>query len=722
MVRFTRCSRRIAAANPAVCLFLGLTTVYSAPLRVPASSGITISVDPNGSFEIDSTQPSFHFGGSVGTPLGSIVSTSGTDGIGNYQKISFQFASNGVPTAASIRAYHSRPVVVFSTTLLSSATNGPLFPTISSYPQGLYKFGFVFTYLWQYGPWGQGLDSPWAYFDATGHTFIFSPASHFPIAATIQQDNSISAGINSSISTLTAGFTQETMLVTGTGINRTWDLWGQAMTDLQGKVRPGPDSDASLASLSYWTDSASFYYYNYVPSLGYEGTLEAVKQDFAKRGLPIGTVQLDSWWYPKGSPPTWNNLGGTVDKGQYLLRPDPAILPDGLSGVHALLGVPLMVHSRWIDPTSPLRQQYQMSGDVSIDPQYWTDLATYLASGGVMTYEQDWLAMFAQPNLNLTDPEAYLDNMAHAMAAAGITMQYTGQTVGQLLQGSKYGNLTTARVSADGFNRTRWDSFLYNSRLTGALGIFPFSDNVYSTDIKGLVLATHSAGIVAMADGIGNEVAGNITQVIRPDGIVVKPDAPMVPLDSTYEADAVAAATNGVPPPMVAFSYSNRGALRTAYVFAYSRATDGSAAPIRFAPGELGVSGAAYVYDYFGQRGRLVPANSSFTDTVPADGSYYIVAPVETSGIALVGDAGKFVSVGRQRMNVVENSGSLNVNVRFAQGEGRTLLWGYAPMAPTLTTPSGSRTRMSYDAASQTFMIVVEPEPDQTTASFSLSR
>ncbi len=722
MVSITRFSRRIARANAAVCLFLGFTTVYSAPLRLPASSGITVSVDPNGAFEIDSAQPAFHFGGSVGAPLGSIVSASGSDGIGNYQKVSFQYTSNGVPTAASIRAYHSRPVVIFSTTLLSNAPNGPLFPTISSYPQGLYKFGFGFTYLWQYGQWGQGLDSPWAYFDAAGHTFILSPASHFPIAATIQQNNSLSAGINSSIPTLSAGFTQETMLVTGTGINHTWDLWGQALTDLEGKVRPGSEADPSLASLSYWTDSASFYYYNYDQALGYPGTLQAVKQDFANRGLPIGSVQLDSWWYPKGNPPAWNNSGATVDKGQYLLRPDPAILPDGLGGVHTSLGVPLLVHSRWIDPTSPVRQQYQMSGDVSIDPQYWTDLATYLASNGVMTYEQDWLAMFAQPNINLTDPEAYLDNMAHAMAAAGVTMQYCGQTVGQLLQGSKYGNLTTARVSADGFNRTRWDSFLYNARLTSALGIFPFADNVYSTDIKGLVLATHSAGIVAMADGIGNEVAGNVGQIIRPDGIIVKPDAPMVPLDSTYVADAVAAATNGALPPMAAFSYSNRGALRTAYVFAYSRATDGSSAPIHFAPADLGISGAAYVYDYFGQRGRLVPANSSFTDSVPADGSYYIVAPVGPSGMALVGDAGKFVSAGRQRINLVEDAGSLNVSVHFAQGESGTLLWGYAPVQPILMVPSGSNTRMSYDAASQTFMIAVEPEQDQTTASFSLSR
>ena len=41
-----------------------------------------------------------------------------------------------------------------------------------------------------------------------------------------------------------------------------------------------------------------------------------------------------------------------------------------------------------------------MSGNVSADPQYWNDLGTYLQANGVMTYEQDWLASLAQPNMN----------------------------------------------------------------------------------------------------------------------------------------------------------------------------------------------------------------------------------------------------------------------------------------------------------------------------------
>ncbi|HLX44240.1 MAG TPA: hypothetical protein VKR43_12435 [Bryobacteraceae bacterium] len=673
--------------------------------------GITVAVNADGSYSLEASRLAWTFGGNVGAAVTHIFSSLGSDGIGPYQKTSFQYSVNGNPRSAGIRTYLGQSIVVFSTTLLAAGTNTALFPQIASYPQGLNKFGFNFTYGYQYGPWGEGVDSPWAYFDANGNTFVVSPAAHFPLAYTTQdQAGGIVAGINPSITNLPSGFTYETMLVTGTGVNHTWDVWGRAMTDLQGKVRPGPQSDPSLIALGYWTDSASKYYYNYVQNMGYEGTLRAVKDDFARNGIPLNSMQLDSWWYPKGDPPSWANSGDKIGNGQWLMRPDPAIIPDGLAGLQKLLGgVPLIVHARWIHPQSPLVQQYIMSGNVSTDPQYWSDLATYLKASGVMTYEQDWMASLAAPLMNLTDPEAYLDNMATAMASAGITMQYCGQSVAHFLQGSKYSNLTTARVSQDGFNRSRWDPFLYNSRLASALGIFPFADNVYSSDIKSLLLETHSAGMVGVADAIGQENPANIMQSIRPDGVIVKPDASMVPTDSTYFADAQAELQNGPLPPMQAFSYSDHNGLRTAYVFAYSRATDGSNATVTIAPGELGIQGPVYVYNYFAHTGRLVAALSTFVDSVDTNGNYYVVAPVGLSQIALLGDTGKFVTVGRQRVRQVADQGILTATLQFAAGEASTTIQGYSPTPPVVTAISGSVGQITYDPVAKLFTIPVAP-------------
>jgi hypothetical protein len=693
--------------------------------------GIAAAVHADGSFAISVQDPPWTFGGSVGVPVNGLLQFGGRDGAGAYSETAFEYVVNGSARSSSIRVYAERPIVVFSTTLLSAGPNTALFPRVSTYPQGMYKFGFFSVYGHQYGLWGQGLNSPWAYFDSAGNTFIISPASHFPLAANIQDSqNALVAGINPAIQSLPAGFTQETMLAIGQGINHTWDLWGRAMTDRWGKARPSPQADVSLATLGYWTDSAAAYYYTFDPSKGYEGTLRAVKSDFAQHGIPLHYMQLDSWWYPKGNPPAWDNTGDTLDKGQYLMRPDRSILPHELSGLQKRLDdIPLITHARWIDPTSPLQQQYAMSGNVSTDRKYWRDLAAYLKAGGVMTYEQDWLASWAQPNMNAADPEVYLDEMARAMAHEGITMQYCGQDVGQVLQGAKYSNLTTARVSQDGFNPTRWEPFLYNSRLTSALGIFPFADNVYSSDVKSLLLATESAGMVGAADAIGTEVAGNLLQSIRPDGVIVKPDVPMVPMDSTYIADAQAQLVQGPAPPMVSFTFTDHSGafngpagVKTFYVFAYSRAQDGSNATISVAPGELGMSGPMYAYNYFTQTGQLLAAGSPLSDSVASTGSYYIIAPVGPSGIALLGDTGKFNSASRQRIPVMNDSGVLVIAVQFAAGEAGTTIRGYSPNPPVVSAITGSIGPVSYDPVAGLFAVSVLPEPgDDNLATLTLS-
>ena len=71
-----------------------------------------------------------------------------------------------------------------------------------------------------------------------------------------------------------------------------------------------------------------------------------------------------------------------------------------------------------------IRDRYKMSGNVSIDPTYWSKVADYLATSGVRGYEQDWLGDQAHTDFNLTDPYTFLDGMSGAMAQRGVSMQY----------------------------------------------------------------------------------------------------------------------------------------------------------------------------------------------------------------------------------------------------------------------------------------------------------
>ena len=121
-------------------------------------------------------------------------------------------------------------------------------------------------------------------------------------------------------SSLPDGFTHRTILAYGSAINKTYDAWGSALTDLTGKHRPANDSDLGLKYLGYWTDNGANYYYNYDADKGYAGTLLAVRDEMQKLGVPIKYMQLDSWWYEKT---TVNSKG--VDSH----KPKNAALPAG---------------------------------------------------------------------------------------------------------------------------------------------------------------------------------------------------------------------------------------------------------------------------------------------------------------------------------------------------------------------------------------------------------
>src|SRR5581483_8196192 len=197
----------------------------------------------------------------------------------------------------------------------------------------------------------------------------------------------------------------------------------------------------------------------------------------------------------------------------------PALFPDGLQSFQSHLGLPLAAHARWIDASSPYRQQFVSSGNVVIDPKYWTNVATYLHGAGAALYEQDWLAANAQPQFNLTAPGEFLDNMAEAMARQGLTIQYCMPGPRHILQSVQYPDVTTIRTSLDRFNPDRWTNFLYAGRLATAVGAWPFTDVFRSGETNNLLLATLSAGPLAIGDKLGEVDAENLHKAGRRDGV-----------------------------------------------------------------------------------------------------------------------------------------------------------------------------------------------------------
>jgi hypothetical protein len=287
-------------------------------------------------------------------------------------------------------------------------------------------------------------------------------------------------------------------------------------------------------------------------------------------------------------------------------------------------------------------------------------------------------------------------------------MQYCMPYPCYFLQGCSYPNLTTARVSDDRFGPNRWNDFLYTSRLASALGIWPWTDVFKSSETANVLLCTLSAGPVGFGDASGDENAANLFQSVRSDGVIVKPDAPILPLDRMYVADA---RTNTAP--ILAATWTDHEGLRTAYLFAANRSKT-QAVPVSISPGELDLHGPVYVYDYFGGTVQRVEAGSNISTLLGGGASaYYVVAPVGGSGLAFLGDPHKFASNGRQRIaSLQDRPGRLTVAVNFAVGEDSVTLHGACSLAPTASLENGGPLPVHYDPATGHFTLEVAPGPD----------
>lgn len=694
-------SARVLRALAATLLLLAIVPLHGETIH-EVSTGITVIVEQNGHYSIQTSDPLWVFSGRLPSVPSSLKTVAGHDGIGDYHEITFTFGTR----EGSIRTYQNRAAVLFTDRYATAAANGDGFPKLSVSPDVPGRLSFR-------GKWSQfrfdlsGAEGPWVYFDDKGHSFLLSPASDFMVAnLNLTDANEIESRISPRIKDIPRGLAHRTLLVVANGINRAFDAWGHALTDLNGKVRPANDADPSLKSLGYWTDNGAGYYYAFEESLGYTGTLLAVKNEFAKAGLALGYMQIDSWWYPKGEDGHWNHYAPWNPEGITRYEAHPDIFPKGLGGFQKDLGLPLITHARWIDAKSPYRQKYKMSNNVIVDPAYWMTVGTNLRDWGVFGYEQDWLDEWATAAYNLDDQNAFVDNMARMSDMFGLSMQYCMATPRHFLQSTKYGNLTTIRVSEDVFTRDKWDQFFYSSRLASALGVYPFTDVFGSDERVSTLIATLSAGIVGVGDRLGELNAENLFYAVRPDGIIVKPDVPAVPTDESILNDA-----HDAGEPLVSYTYTDHGPMRALYIFAHPRTDDRT---FTFTPAELGLSGDVYVYNWLADRGRRIHGDEPWSQTIHGDPSYLVAVPIGKSGIAFVGDAGKFVPLGKKRVSELFDDGVLNATLDFAPAEHSITVHGWAPSTPFIIATEGQVGKMHFDETTGRFHVEVFPAESGT--------
>jgi hypothetical protein len=708
--------------------------------------------DATGAYTLTRPAGQWKFTGSCGAALKNCRVTDGADRIGGFHAVTFDWLAEGAESA-EIRLYDGRPIALFIVTCRQSQdVPARPFPTLAPPPR-LATFSYAEKVFAPHAFDGEANATPWLWFDAAGRSAILSPADDYMVASLLPvgaasgnsstspatdpalpsaSATAVASGFVPQLRRLPAGYSHATILAFGDSINQAWASWGSALTDMAGKLRHASDSDITLKYLGYWTDNGSGYYYHYDPALGYAGTLLAEADELRQLGVNIHYMQLDSWWYIKTnlSPSgragavsknpnlpagTWNCYGGLT---AYVAHKD--LFPDGLAAFQHQLGLPLVTHNRWVDVNSPYRRQYAISGVAAIDPKWWQHIIGYVHSCGAVGYEQDWMNEIYRnsPQMQTTPTagDAFTDGMSHATAAAGMGMQYCMTLPRLFLQGTRYENLASIRVADDRFNPASWENFLYTSQLAAALGEWPFADCFRSNELGNLLLANLSGGPIGLSDLLGETNVHNLARVARADGVIVKPDTPIVPIDTMYQADA----RDGGAGPMIAAAYTDHGPLRTACVFEFFRG--GQDAAVGICPADLGIHTDAWVCQVANDADtasftaeRVAPNATSAppraTQPEPLKTwFYYVVAPVTRSGIALIGDADKFVCAGRQRIpEMAETPTGVCATIDFAPSEQSVHLFGFAPAKPAASASMGTCEALTYDANSQRFDVLVQP-------------
>jgi hypothetical protein len=536
-------------------------------------------------------------------------------------------------------------------------------------------------------------------------TIVFSPMDHFYAALISFEDGEIRYGVEGEVDTIPPGFRHRFIMVRGNGVNATIERWGELLRTDRGMLPRDRYADKGLSYLGYWTDNGAYYYYRTEDGKNEQDTMLAVVADAEARGIPLGYLQLDSWWYFKepGTPP-----GGLI-----LWEPIPAMFPQGLASFSSKLGLPLVAHNRWFAINNGYRAKYEFADAekmaLPLSRGVFDEFMLNAKAWGIQTYEQDWLMpqYLGIPQLrnSINAPEKWFSDMTGAVADQGLTMQICMAGASHLMDSVDKPSVTSIRTSIDyqpGVSKESfWPQFHTVNMIAFAVGILPFKDNFRSAGLETrpepeALISILSAGMVGPSDKVGEMDRGILLRTCRDDGLLLKPDRPALPLDAMflpnqrpYTVSTVSRRPEGTWTYLAAFLLASghperRPADEAFAAFAYDGISVGEMFifPKKVTDWkadlgtELGLNGRLVAYDWRAGTASVVEGTLQITPIGHLyDYAYFVLAPVFANGLALIGEPAKYITMADRRfVEVMPGTDSISVKLAGVPGEEVTLL------------------------------------------------
>lgn len=482
-------------------------------------------------------------------------------------------------------------------------------------------------------------------------------------------------GWHGDLDDIPAGFCAELGIFTGTSITDVFERWASA---IGANDRPPARTDPLLTHLSYWTDNGAAYWYRTEPDRDLPTTLVDKIDELDGLGVPVRSVELDSWFYHHEiSRPvaTIGYLEEVPPTGMLSWTPRADVLPDGVAALRSRFGSapgdddvrPLVLHSRHISPTSP----YIQDGDWwlgraahPVDPSFFRQWFDDAASWGATCIEQDWMMVvfFGTRALRSTPGRAMAWQRAldDAAAATGVSLMWCMALPGDFAASVELDHVIAIRTSDDyryaDDPADLWVWYLTVNRMAAALGLPVFKDCFLSSPDPGdseidgdphaeleALLSALSAGVVGIGDRIGRTDVGIVRRTCRADGLLVGPDHPIALIDRSF-ADA------GLDGRHLCWASAASGPW--VYVVAINTADDPVTVADEVTLDHVGISEPCVVYDW--RQRRASPATSIDVTLEPRDWALFVCCPirfVDGEQTALIGDPDVYATMGRARVD-----------------------------------------------------------------------
>lgn len=677
----------------------------------------------------------------------------GADGLGAYQGLEVAWGRCPLAVRTSVRAYADASVIVFRiearTALTDLATGKFALPSIAwpafgpgrrmdaGVPEGTRTYGHQYTEFalpvsgdaqasgFLFAPHRPPVVQPLLFIAPDGRTLLLAPLDQFHeqiIAVPADPghvDDGVRCGWHGDLAAVPAGFATELAVWAARSPRDALATWAAYLRLLHGTQRRSRYADALLAQLSYWTDNGAVYYYRTEPDCDYLTTLERVIADAQTHDVPVRSVQIDSWFYPHQHLRPVSAEGAAIvpPSGMLTWEPRDDIFPDGFRELQRRLGsLPLTFHSRHFSSQSPYFERYTAWRDGEYahpaDAALYDLLMTQAASWGAITYEQDWMVesflgvrgLRAEPGR----ARAWQEALDRAAGEHGLSLQWCMATPADFMQTVSLRNVASIRTSGDYRylfdNGLNWVWFLHTNALARALGLNPFKDVFLShgpTSLSGgepyaeveALLASLSAGPVAIGDQIGCTNRELVMRTCREDGVLVKPDVPLAAIDRCFRANSFVE-----PSLLVGETYSRHPAGTWVYVASFNAWRGKATIQGRIALAELGAvrpDGAVLAYDWRAHTWQRLEPDGGWELTLGfQEWDYRVLCPLLAGEATVFGDVSKYATVGDRRIaSIMATDGTLQFNV-LGVAQSRVEVQGYAaarPRAVTAWVPGRSR-------------------------------